>query len=688
MSASNQTTAAASSGLGGSPAPGTKGSAAGRKSRPTLRPPLAAINSWISGSGSARPRSGSSSISTISGTSRPSARPTSPATSSATSARGPCPAPRNFRTYRPSSSASTSPGIEPPSRSGVTYRVAVTVRGPVVVGAPSLTAATLDPPRAPRPAGPRAAMVASHARAGRDMMLHARRGGSPVSGIEPPGVGGDVVPWRAALQEGPLPADADAAQLRAVRARFLADCGWGEAAAIEAGMRARDERLAAARDTGEPIVLWFEHDLYDQLQLLQVLDAVDGAAAVEAILPDRFLGAMAPDELAALWDERAPVRRDEVALARLAWEAVRAPEPAGIGALLDTHTAALPHLAPALRRLLEELPAVGDGLSRTERQALAAIAAGARTPPEVFAAAQRAEEAAFLGDTWMWRACTSSARVSGASCRRAPARPSARRRRGPGARRSPPTSSSSRTRGARCSPARPTAQRSSRSTAGSAGSASGARSPRGASTPPAGARSPHDQRADDRPEQRAHADHEDQRRVARRYEVVDRDQVVVREAEREQQERDGDGGDRLRDEPALLPRRLLARRGGGRARRIHVGHRRTSVTRRRPGGAGRRRSAIMRRPHARGGHLRQRRPDARHRAHVDARRGRALRALRHRVHARPQARDARDVGRDVGAGDGAPPQPARARLGAQRRAARARPRRARRRRRPADGGRR
>jgi hypothetical protein len=96
------------------------------------------------------------------------------------------------------------------------------------------------------------------------------------------------------------------------------------------------------------------------------------------------------------------VRRDQVALARLAWEAVRAPDPTAIHALLDTHTAALPHLAPALRRLLEELPATGDGLSRTERQALDALAAGARSPHEVFLATQRAEEAAFLGDTWLW----------------------------------------------------------------------------------------------------------------------------------------------------------------------------------------------------------------------------------------------------------------------------------------------
>jgi hypothetical protein len=245
-------------------------------------------------------------------------------------------------------------------------------------------------------------MVALHAPAGRRLMLHLTNGDSAVPGIEATGVGGDVVPWRDALHEGPVPAGADAAELRAVRARFLAERGWGDADAIEADMRARDERLAAARQTGEPIVLWFEHDLYDQLQLLQVLDAVDGAAAVEAILPDRFLGAMDDAELAALWHHRAPVGRDQVALARLAWEAVRAPDPTSIGALLDTHTAALPHLGRALRRLLEELPAVGDGLSRTERHALEAIAGGARTPHEIFVASQRAEEAAFLGDTWMW----------------------------------------------------------------------------------------------------------------------------------------------------------------------------------------------------------------------------------------------------------------------------------------------
>jgi len=233
-------------------------------------------------------------------------------------------------------------------------------------------------------------------------VLHVTNGDCAVKNLQDAGMEGDIIAWRDALHEGPVPAGLDAGALRAVRAEFLAGNGWGDAARIEAELAARDERLAAALGR-EPVILWFEHDLYDQLQLIQVLDAVNGTADVAAILPDRFLGEMDPEQLAAMWPDRELVRRDQVALARLAWDAVRAPDPAAIHALLDTHTAALPHLAAALRRHLEELPAVGDGLGRVEREGLKALAAlGPQTPAEVFLAVQRAEAAPFLGDAWMW----------------------------------------------------------------------------------------------------------------------------------------------------------------------------------------------------------------------------------------------------------------------------------------------
>src|SRR5204863_145791 len=64
----------------------------------------------------------------------------------------------------------------------------------------------------------------------------------------------------------------------------------------------------------------------------------------------------------------------------------------------------------SLGRLVEELPAPGDGLSGTERRALHAIAAGASTTLAAFVAAQELEEAPFLGDAWFFRALSTLGR--------------------------------------------------------------------------------------------------------------------------------------------------------------------------------------------------------------------------------------------------------------------------------------
>lgn len=68
--------------------------------------------------------------------------------------------------------------------------------------------------------------------------------------------------------------------------------------------------------------------------------------------------------------------------------------------MLAAGTAALPFLHAALVRHLEELPAVGSGLSRTERQALVALRPGGVTFAAAFRAAHHdGEDPVFLGDT-------------------------------------------------------------------------------------------------------------------------------------------------------------------------------------------------------------------------------------------------------------------------------------------------
>ena len=49
-----------------------------------------------------------------------------------------------------------------------------------------------------------------------------------------------------------------------------------------AQLEARDRRFLRALADGAPVVLWFEHDLYDQLQLLQILALAGGGCVARA----------------------------------------------------------------------------------------------------------------------------------------------------------------------------------------------------------------------------------------------------------------------------------------------------------------------------------------------------------------------------------------------------------------------
>src|SRR6185295_17536077 len=99
-------------------------------------------------------------------------------------------------------------------------------------------------------------------------MLHITNGHSVA--IPLTGIAGEVSYWVDILHEGPVPAGLTLEPLSAVRAQFLTDAGWDSGYA-RSHFAARDAQLAGwARH--EEIVLWFEHDLCDQLQLIQVLD--------------------------------------------------------------------------------------------------------------------------------------------------------------------------------------------------------------------------------------------------------------------------------------------------------------------------------------------------------------------------------------------------------------------------------
>jgi hypothetical protein len=234
-------------------------------------------------------------------------------------------------------------------------------------------------------------------------MLHITNGESVINSFAAARIEGQYLSWLDVLHEGPVP-DLPHDALSDVRARAISDLGWSDVAEARRAFAERDDALAALsghrhdrNHDGEETVLWFEHDLFDQLQLIQVLGWFADHGLRGAPLSLIYIGSH--QQIPELLPERRPVTADQLSLGREAWKAFCAPDPRALLDLLSRDLSPLPFLAGALRRLLEEYPSAQNGLSRTEQQLLEAVASGKRELATIFRASQEREECIFLGDS-------------------------------------------------------------------------------------------------------------------------------------------------------------------------------------------------------------------------------------------------------------------------------------------------
>src|SRR5512138_1850240 len=236
--------------------------------------------------------------------------------------------------------------------------------------------------------------------------LHVANGTSVTMTLEAAGVPGIMSIWADPLYEGPVPAGLSDDELREVRGRYL---GGGDADDPMIDMRRWRQVIADHESYGE-IVLWFEHDLFDQLNLIQLLGwihaHVPASKPVGLICIGSFpgrpgfkgLGELTPGELAPLMAARRAVSDAEYALADRAWRAFREPAPEALDDLRRSDTAAMPFLAPAIERFLQEYPWTRDGLSRTERRLLQIADDGPVAMNSVFPRMHEGEGAYYVTD--------------------------------------------------------------------------------------------------------------------------------------------------------------------------------------------------------------------------------------------------------------------------------------------------
>lgn len=244
-------------------------------------------------------------------------------------------------------------------------------------------------------------------------MIHIRCGDDMRPAFEASGLPGEYIKCADPLCEGPTPANAEGAAWREVRAGFACEAYGVTLDKAEQFLTEQEAGLSRA-ETADEVVLWFEHDIFDQIILISLLErfarqrarvgrltliCIDAYPGIE-----RFFGLaqLGPEALSILYAKRVEVTDKQFDIASRAWAAYRGTDPTAIETMLTEDTTALPFLANAFLRHLEDFPSVRGGLARTERQALLAVGDGPQIAGQVFGANQAMEEARWCGDTMFW----------------------------------------------------------------------------------------------------------------------------------------------------------------------------------------------------------------------------------------------------------------------------------------------
>ncbi len=229
-----------------------------------------------------------------------------------------------------------------------------------------------------------------------ERIVHVCNGDSTADTLSLADLPGDIRVWADALDLGPVLPVSDQDHYKA-RGEFWSKREGGSAADAAQKLATFDKEFDEAASADE-LILWYEHDLFDQLALVRLLARLARRGLPQTLTivsidrhPEvpNFLGfgQLKPEQLAELWPRRTPLSRDAIDEAVTTWIAVTANDPRALP-FLTKRVKAMPFLAGAIERHLEEFPDPTSGLSRTERQVLAAIARGEGSAEQLMQASQ------------------------------------------------------------------------------------------------------------------------------------------------------------------------------------------------------------------------------------------------------------------------------------------------------------
>lgn len=248
--------------------------------------------------------------------------------------------------------------------------------------------------------------------------LHVRCGHDIQQTLTKAGFAGNFLPYIEPLCIGPLALQEDEfLKLRAdyVCHRLVSEIAEMDKSVEQVKREAIKETKELLSNDYQRVVLWIEHDNYDQLMLIRVLYLLSYSnfSKIEIIEVNRFpgrekfigLGQLPPEALRSLWAKRKKVTIEQITTATQLWKAFCSDGPLDlIESYHNVDNTLFPNIHSVIFRHLQELPQVDSGLSLVESIVLDILRKNkeALEFSKLFKRYMELEPLVYLGDVMFW----------------------------------------------------------------------------------------------------------------------------------------------------------------------------------------------------------------------------------------------------------------------------------------------
>ncbi len=226
-------------------------------------------------------------------------------------------------------------------------------------------------------------------------LIHILNGDSTAGAFKSQHIPGEVIVWREVLCEGPADPEVGSPTFWMGRRRFFSSFFLVETRDYDTKTVSEFEKLSLALKNADEIVLWFEYDLFCQINMIAILSWLNSrplrGKSISLICTGHFpgydkmvgLGELDPLHYPILFEERQQLTKQDLFFASVLWKTYCSDDHRELLPLAETAPPAFQYLEEALRAHYQRFPSYGNGLNEIQRFIIGLLATGPQTEREL-----------------------------------------------------------------------------------------------------------------------------------------------------------------------------------------------------------------------------------------------------------------------------------------------------------------